>query len=86
MLVLVIDNTTSNALAFIMHAKLLRVLAHHDQVERQEHDLCERDLEPHFEPESSKEQQEAKCQKDVNEDIHMMVKPSKFHGKDNTTP
>jgi hypothetical protein len=69
-----------------MQAKLLKVLAHHDQVERQEHDLCERDLEPHFEPESSEEEQEAKCQKDANKDICMMVKPSKFHGKDNTTP
>jgi hypothetical protein len=35
------------------------VLAHLDQVERQEHHFREWDLEPHFELESFDEQQEA---------------------------
>ncbi len=55
-------------------------------MERQEHHLCERDLEPHFEFENFEEQQEAKCQKDANKDIGTMIKPLKFHGKDNKTP
>jgi len=62
-----------------------RVLANHDLVERHECEPCKRDLEPNFEPKSFKDQQKAKCQKDVNKNIHNMVKHSKFHGKDNTT-
>jgi len=63
----------------------LRVLANHDPMERHERKPCKRDLEPNFEPKNSKDQQKTKCQKDVNKDIHKMVKHSKFHGKDNTT-
>ncbi len=47
--------------------------------------VCKHDLEPNFEHESSKERQEAKCQKDANKDIHKMAKPSNFHDKNNTT-
>jgi hypothetical protein len=43
-------------------------------------------LELNFEPESSKEQQEVKHQKDVNKYIGKMDKCSKFLGKDNMTP
>jgi hypothetical protein len=42
-------------------------------------------LEFNFEPKSSDDQQEAKCWKDANKYILKMVKPSNFHGKDNTT-
>jgi hypothetical protein len=63
----------------------LRVLANHDPVERHECEPCKQDLEPNLEPKNSKDQQKTKCLKDANRDIHKMVKPSKFHGKDNMT-
>jgi hypothetical protein len=53
-------------------------------MERKKHRPCEWDLEPNFEPESSKEQQEVKHRKDANRDIGIMAKCSKF--KDNMTP
>ncbi len=63
----------------------LRVLANHDPVEKHECELRKWDLEINFEPKSFKDWQKTKCQKDANKNIHKMVKPSKFHGKDNTT-
>lgn len=43
-------------------------------------------MEPNSEPESSKEQQEVKHQRDANKNIGKKAKISKFHGKDNMTP
>jgi hypothetical protein len=63
----------------------LSVLANHDLVESHEREPCKRDLEPNFEPKSSKDQQKSKCREDANRNIHKLVKPSNFHGKDNTT-
>ncbi len=83
--VLGIDNITRDGLASIVRMKLVRLLTNHDLVERQECWLYKHDLEPNFELESSKEQQEAKWWKDVNTDIRKMAKPSNFHNKDNTT-
>ncbi len=62
-----------------------RVLANHDLVKKHERELCKRDLETNFEPKSSKDRQKTKCHKDANRNINKMVKPSNFHGKDNTT-
>ncbi len=55
-------------------------------MERKKHQPHKWDLEPNFELESSKEQQEVKHRKDANKDIGKMAKCSKFHGKDNMTP
>ncbi len=62
-----------------------RVLTNHDPVERHDCEPHKWDLEPKFEPKSSKDQQKSKCRKDVNRNIHKMVKPSNFHGKDSKT-
>jgi hypothetical protein len=62
-----------------------RVLTNHDPVEKHQCEPHKQDLEPNFEPKTCKDQQKAKCQKDVNRNIHKMVKPSKFYGKGNTT-
>jgi hypothetical protein len=55
-----------------------RVLANHDPMERHECEPNKRDLEPNFEPKSSKDQQKAKCQKDVNKDIHKWLNIQNF--------
>ncbi len=81
MFVLGIDNVTHDALASIVRVKLLRALTNHEMVVRQECWPCKHDLELNFEPETSKERQEAKCWKDICK----MAKPSNFHSKNNTT-
>jgi hypothetical protein len=82
-LVLGIGNTTRDTLASIVQMELLRVLANHNPIERKERSPREQDLEPNFEPESFKDQQEIKHRKNANKDIDKMAKHSNFHGKDN---
>ncbi len=62
------------------------MLINHEMVEGHERWSHEWDLEPNFELESFEKSEEAKCQKNANRDIYKMVKPSYFHGKDNSTP
>jgi hypothetical protein len=51
-----IDDTIHDVLTSIVRVELLRVLAHHDLVERQEHRPYKSNLKSHFELESSEDQ------------------------------